>query len=313
MMGGAAAAGLPPADLGGGFQAVHLGHLDIHEDEIEAAGQGGGDGGAAVVDHGDGVSAAFEQPPGHQLVDFVILRQEDAPGGRRRGGGLAGLGWAGGIQDGRQGRQHQGLLHGLHEDGVGRRAFGRASAAGERRGQGHDAGGLKKRVLADEPGDFEATRHGGVQIEYGHGERLAPGGGVLERGDHGRGVAHRLRADAPAGERFDDVHAPRVQADGHKAADPAGQRDRRLGGDGAGEGELRREVEDTARSARSGRAICAGAFEPHPAAHQRHEAGADGQSQAGAAVLPGGGTVGLLERLEDSSSACPRARPPRCP
>ncbi len=29
---------LPPADLGGGFQTVHLGHLDIHQDEIEGAG-----------------------------------------------------------------------------------------------------------------------------------------------------------------------------------------------------------------------------------------------------------------------------------
>src|SRR5207244_1628075 len=41
------------------------------------------------------------------------------------------------------------------------------------------------------------------------------------------------------------------------------------------------------------------AFRPDLASHQTHQLGGDGQAQSGAAVLAGGGAVGLFERLEN--------------
>ena len=43
-----------------------------------------------------------------------------------------------------------------------------------------------------------------------------------------------------------------------------------------------------------------GAFDPNPAAHHFAEPLADGQSQARAAILPGGGGVHLAEGLEQA-------------
>src|SRR3546814_873137 len=52
------------ADLGGGLEAVHAGHLDVHEDGVEAGAAHGGEGGAAVVGDFGGVAEVFEDADG---------------------------------------------------------------------------------------------------------------------------------------------------------------------------------------------------------------------------------------------------------
>ena len=65
-------------DLGGGFIAVQLGHLDIHEHEIEAAAQGQVAGLAPVRGGDHAVAVAFQHVHGHLLIDGIVLGQQDA-------------------------------------------------------------------------------------------------------------------------------------------------------------------------------------------------------------------------------------------
>ena len=102
-------AGLPPANLRGSFQAIHLGHLHVHEGQVKLAGFGGGDRGAAILHHGDGMPALLQQPPRHHLVDLIVLGQQDVQTARPGGTGLDGLGRGGQIASGAQER-NQGCL-----------------------------------------------------------------------------------------------------------------------------------------------------------------------------------------------------------
>ena len=78
------------ADVAGGLEAVHLGHLEVHQDQVEGvrgAGLQHGDGEAPVVGHLHGGALLFEQAPGDELVDVVVFDQQDAQAGQRRRAG----------------------------------------------------------------------------------------------------------------------------------------------------------------------------------------------------------------------------------
>lgn len=68
------------AEDAGGGEAVHFGHLDIHQHEVKVALTEGIKGEFAVRDDFDGVALFFEDAEGEFLVDGVILGEEDAEG-----------------------------------------------------------------------------------------------------------------------------------------------------------------------------------------------------------------------------------------
>lgn len=95
------------ADSAGGFDAVHVGHLKIHEDAIEGFACGGFEGFESVGDDGWGNADFFEVKDEELLIDVVVFRDEDAEvcegGGERRwgggfGGSLRGRGVGQGIE-----------------------------------------------------------------------------------------------------------------------------------------------------------------------------------------------------------------------
>ena len=69
------------ADDRGGLETIHVGHLHVHQDEIESVG-------AWLIQRGQrffsvrgddhGVAALSEQARGDQLVDLVVLGQQNA-------------------------------------------------------------------------------------------------------------------------------------------------------------------------------------------------------------------------------------------
>ena len=74
------------------LEPVHLGHLDVHQDHVEALAFERGQRRAAVVHRGDLVPFLFEQPQGQKTVhDIVFDHQHPQPGRgageRRRGTG----------------------------------------------------------------------------------------------------------------------------------------------------------------------------------------------------------------------------------
>ena len=76
--------------IAGGFETIHVGHLHIHQDQIESAGAMLLDGCqrfSPVPGDDNRVAALLEQARGDQLVDLVVLGQENAqrfPGFRAR-------------------------------------------------------------------------------------------------------------------------------------------------------------------------------------------------------------------------------------
>jgi hypothetical protein len=74
-------------DLPGGCEAIHDGHLDVHEDGIDfpVALLEFVDCDSAIVGEGDGVALLLEQNLGKALVNPVILNDQDAKSGRLDG------------------------------------------------------------------------------------------------------------------------------------------------------------------------------------------------------------------------------------
>jgi len=64
------------ANGAGGLEAVELGHLHVHENEIERAGLEGGDGGLAIASEHDEVAVAAEQRGDDLGVDWVVFGEE---------------------------------------------------------------------------------------------------------------------------------------------------------------------------------------------------------------------------------------------
>ena len=77
------------ADGGGGLEAVHLGHLHVHQHQVERLLLQGGQRLLAVVGHDHRVAVLLQQADGQPLVDGVVLRQQDVGAAAVGGAGLA--------------------------------------------------------------------------------------------------------------------------------------------------------------------------------------------------------------------------------
>ena len=71
------------ADAASGCDAIHLGHLDVHEHEVEASLFHHGDGLLAVVGDKDRVATFLKQAFRNRLVNTIVFGQQD---GQPRGG-----------------------------------------------------------------------------------------------------------------------------------------------------------------------------------------------------------------------------------
>ena len=112
---------------------------------------------------------------------------------------------------------------------------------------------------------------------------------VLDDEQHGVAVARSSsRSSATCSSRARPA-APAARPRLRRRASGVGRRGRRA----RRAGVVQRQVE------RERAALARHAGQPDLAAEQRRQLAADGQAQAGAAVLAGGAGVGLLERLED--------------
>ena len=161
-------------------------------------------------------------------------------------------------------------------------------------GQQDDARGGQLGPLADLGGQRQAVRVGHAGVEQHQRVRPAAGDGVPE-GVHGRQpVAHRRRLHLPAAQPLlQDVAVGGVVV--HDKHRHVVEQHRRLDG-----GRLRGvRLASEARREGEGAAPARLALHVDRAAHQGHQPGGDGQAQAGAAVLPRGRGVLLLEGPED--------------
>lgn len=62
--------GLPVADVAGGLQAVHVGHLQVHQDQVKVLGLAQPHGFVPVVGQGHAVAVALH----HDLQQLQVLR-----------------------------------------------------------------------------------------------------------------------------------------------------------------------------------------------------------------------------------------------
>jgi hypothetical protein len=86
---------LPRADRGGRLEAVHLRHLDIHQDDIEALPLQGGQRLTAVGGEEGRVPRLLEEGHHQALVDGIVLDDEDPQRARELGRRHCVLGGAG--------------------------------------------------------------------------------------------------------------------------------------------------------------------------------------------------------------------------
>jgi hypothetical protein len=91
-----------PANGCCGGETIHLGHLTVHENEVEPAARGCLDGGPSVGCDRDATSQHLQHGGRHILVDGVILGQEDVGVDARTRGrrGFRAVGhWSGGPSE----------------------------------------------------------------------------------------------------------------------------------------------------------------------------------------------------------------------
>ncbi|MFM1944605.1 MAG: hypothetical protein RI897_3587 [Verrucomicrobiota bacterium] len=287
------------ADFGSGLVAVHFGHLEVHEDEVEGGwiGLEGFDRFEAVIGDRDRGAGALKEFAGDLLVDFVIFREEDT-------GALEEVGvfiWLGGFsvvavglaEDIDEAIDQHGLGDGLHEEAIDVKGFGFGADFFASEGGDHDDGGdvFEVGVVFDLAGGLETVDFGHAPIHEDHlvrfrgipfvecGEGFAGGGdGVDFGGDAAQGAEEDF---AGGGVVVDDEGAEVLEF-------------RREDAGGFFRAGL--EVDDEVEAA----AFTGFTFEPDAAMHEFDEAFGDGEAKAGAAVFPGGGHVGLGEGLEQA-------------
>lgn len=248
------------ADLGGSFEAVHFGHLAIHEDEVMGVVEGGGEGIAAVGGEFDLEAEAGEHAADDELIGGVILGDEDAGG---HGGGGQGI---------RSGRG-SGLGCGELEERVAEGGGGDGAAGGEDgNAEGGEVRGEGEEIFVGEDGGARAALGSGLFEEAADGEGVVEGVGGVAEGTGGEAEGADL--EAAAGKENEELLIAR-------------------GGSGRGfdDGEGDFEAE--------GGAEVEFAFDGELAAHEIDEAFGDGESESGAAEAAGGGGVGLGEGEED--------------
>lgn len=98
---GVAVVGVASAQLAGGLEAVHLGHLDVEEDDVEGGAGGDVEHLESIADDLGLVAKALEEEGDDAFVDEVILGNKDAEGALGGDGVMANGG-------GRRGRRTEG-------------------------------------------------------------------------------------------------------------------------------------------------------------------------------------------------------------
>lgn len=73
------------ADRRGRLPAIHLRHLDIHQDRVEGGPRQRGQRLPPIVGHGNPVALLFEQTDCYFLVYFVVFRQKQIQASQRGG------------------------------------------------------------------------------------------------------------------------------------------------------------------------------------------------------------------------------------
>src|ERR1019366_1738666 len=287
-----AGAALGLADRGGGFEAIHLWHLYIHQHQVERLLLHRRHRLSPIAGQGHSVAAFFEHPfrqqdlqaeSGYLLVDRVA---RDQPAWREIGG-LA-------VKQHEDGFAQLRLAHRL---GQIRRyaqvAAERPIAALAGGGEHHDGGAGQFWISLHFAGEREAIHLRHVSVGQKQGYRLA-GLRALAHQDQcaPRAIGHQHVYSVLGEDGSQDaavglvvVHHQELRVLGNvRAQELGGARQER-------HAHVRREVETTA--------VAGLALHPHVAAHHLHQAHRNGEPQAGAAVLARGGTIGLREGFED--------------
>ena len=293
------------ADLGRRLEAVHFGHLEIHQNDVvrrrERDALEHPDGLPSVVGDRDPGPDALEKLDGDLLVDEVVLGQQDpdAPEPVRwRGfagrapGDLASSGFRREDRDERV-DQH-GLRDGLQQEARDVELLGLLAHLfpAERRHHDHGRRLAEGRIALDPPRRLQPVdaRHppvheddvvgtGGVVLLHGRDRLLARSDDVHAIADVLQGVCQDV---AGGGIVVGDQHGQMLQL---ARVEPAA---RRLGAEAQPGGEEK-------RAPHAGLAL-----EPDLAAHQLHQPLADRQPETGAPVLAGRRHVGLGEGLEEA-------------
>ena len=283
------------ADAARGLEAVQFGHLDVHEDDVVLLAFEGLEDLGAVLDDVGTVPHLAEDAGGDLLVDDVVLGEQDA---ERAALAEAAVDAPGGTE------QFVGDLAALErggEDAVQLLEVGRLGEAGdESRRQILAIGGLLLQRAKE-----NARRAGGATLAADFLDKILAGlvgqfvvdDGAVEGQacaqflDHLGGGAQRHGDHAPDGDEGFDHGANARMGDGdderfalqnfirHERFRPGGLLERN--------GDLK------------GRAVTVFAFDPDVAAHELGELAADGEAEAGAAVLACGGGIDLREGLEE--------------
>jgi len=153
------------ANGGGGFEAVHFGHLDVHEDEIEVLQGEKFHGFFSGLGNRDGVTVFFEEADGQELIDSVVFGEKDFKGrellaGRARsnkhGDGSAMLP---GAHDGLDGVEEIGAANRLGETGAHAQFPAASNVATKPTGGEHDDGGRREIGIGAEAFDESEAVH----------------------------------------------------------------------------------------------------------------------------------------------------------
>ena len=290
---GATLGGEDFADAAGGLEAIHNGHLAVHEDDVVGVKVEEAEGLLAIGCEVAGVAGALEEGGDELGVNGIVLGDEDAGGGDG-GGRDRGSGDSRGISGGEDGGEEaaEGALHdGLGGDGGEEVAVWPAAGGDSADGGEEDDFHLGEAGEGDDlAGEVDAMHAGHLEIGEDEMEGRSGGG---EAGEGLGGGDEGLDLGLPAGEEAgDDFAVDGVVIDNHDAE--AG-REREVGGRGGdflGDGgEWEGEPE---AAAAAGLAVDADF-----SAHALDEAFADGEAEAAAAVGAGVGIVDLAEGLED--------------
>ena len=278
---------LPDRDRGG--EAVDVGHLDVHQHQVERLARRGQhvQRDAAVRRGLDAVAALLQRADGERLIHRVVFGDEDAqraPGGllcrHSRVPARAGDPFA---QDRDDRIEEIRLFDGFRD--VQRHT--EAAAAGDvvgtrRRGQHDDGQRLKAAVGLDAFDEHEAVDAGHLTVDNRERERPVLPMRGLERDEGVVRVRDDRRLHPPVLQRvFEDPPIRRVVVDGEHGkilqVGPARLRHgrRRFGR------RVARAIEPRGEMKRAAGADLA--VDPDRAAHQRHELGCDRQAQARAA------------------------------
>ena len=281
------------ADDMGGAEAVHDGHLHVHQHDVVAQRfraqplhrlQ-------AVAHHVQGGAHVFEDAARHGLVQMIVFHQQEMHACQFRAQWLVQDALFTAVVLGDQ-RLVQGIeqartrdrLH-QHDIGLGRAGDFFQVVAGEGVDHHHDGLALAAGRLADGLGRGQAVHDGHVPVGQHHVVRLLLRQAFAVQFDGGKAGVHFVGQPAPGLDQLDDQFARGAVIVGHQQAQLAqGRRAPRFG-------RLRQHLERHAEPEAAALAFAAGHGDI--TAHHVDQLLADGQAQARAAEAPRDALVAL--------------------